>query len=76
MNNKNEILVSTHNSIGYIFQYMLSLKLQNDKNQKNLNFVYILYIEKTLPHLTMWLKTTTDVVCSHCETKYIIKDDE
>lgn len=55
---------------------MLSDKLQNEKNQKNLNFVYIIYREKTLPRFTMWLKTTTDVVCSHCETKYIIKDDE
>lgn len=43
MKNKNVILVSTHNSIGYIFQYMLSLKLQNDKNQKNLKRVYIIY---------------------------------
>lgn len=47
MKNKNAILVSTHNSIGYIFQYMLSLKLQNDKDQKNLNFVYIIYRKNT-----------------------------
>ena len=76
MNNKNAKNLITHNSIGYIFHYMLSDKLQNEKNQKNLNFVYIIYRKKTLPHITMWLKTTSDVVCSHCETKYIIKDDE